>query len=294
VSDRLRRRYTVNFTMLVEPLIFDKEISDRAVRLWAMLDRLAGSGESSMPTRAKLGEMLGCSLRSVDRYIGELRGSDWLEVTSGKESGSPSVYVVTVREGCAASVAPSQQGCATDDAPLRNECQTPAQPVTHPQAADQQKPGSIDREIDDRQNTSAPPTRPDVERICSHLADRIEENTGTRPTVGKNWRTSARLLLDQDARTEEQVHAAIDWCQGHDFWRSNILSMSKLRQQYSQLRLQAQRSSLPVIDRRQAAVNDRYQSQMARAQARETQGDAYANGRVLPEGRGVLSPAADG
>jgi hypothetical protein len=79
--------------------------------------------------------------------------------------------------------------------------------------------------------------REDVERICKHLADRIEENGSTRPTITDNWRKSARLLLDKDKRTEEQIRACIDWCQNDSFWMTNILSMPKLRLQYDQLRL---------------------------------------------------------
>lgn len=82
--------------------------------------------------------------------------------------------------------------------------------------------------------------RDDVRRLCTHLADRIEANGSKRPTVGARWLDAARLLLDVDGRTEAQVMAAIDWCQGHEFWRTNILSMPKLREQYDQLRLKAQ------------------------------------------------------
>lgn len=88
------------------------------------------------------------------------------------------------------------------------------------------------------------PQRDDVERICTHLADRIERNGAPRrPTIGKKWRTSARLMLDRDGVTEDQIHKCIDWCQDDDFWRSNILSMSKLREKYPQLRLAAQRTT---------------------------------------------------
>ena len=83
--------------------------------------------------------------------------------------------------------------------------------------------------------------RADVERICEHLADRIEGNGSPRPTITAAWRKSARLLLDRDKRTEADVLRAIDWCQGDEFWRANILSMPKLRQKYDTLRLQAQR-----------------------------------------------------
>jgi hypothetical protein len=36
------------------------------------------------------------------------------------------------------------------------------------------------------------------------------------------------------------VSKAIDWCQDHEFWRINIMSMPTLRKQYDRLRLQAQ------------------------------------------------------
>lgn len=96
-------------------------------------------------------------------------------------------------------------------------------------------------------------SRADVEDLCSHLADRIEANGSKRPTVTKAWRDAARLMLDRDERAADQIWAAIDWAQDHDFWRSNILSMPKLREKYDQLRLQAQRQERPPADR-QAAV----------------------------------------
>jgi hypothetical protein len=85
------------------------------------------------------------------------------------------------------------------------------------------------------------PVRDDVERLCNHLADRIADNGVRRPTIGKTWRTAARLLIDADGHTEDQIHRAIDWCQSDEFWRGNVLSMPTLRKQYDRLRLQAQR-----------------------------------------------------
>lgn len=85
--------------------------------------------------------------------------------------------------------------------------------------------------------------RPDVARICAHLADRIEANGSKRPAITTRWRNSARLMIDRDGRTEQQIMTAIDWCQDNEFWRANILSMPKLREKYEQLRLQARRAS---------------------------------------------------
>ena len=96
---------------------------------------------------------------------------------------------------------------------------------------------------------AAPPTRDlnegrvDVERICVHLADRIEANGSKRPSITKTWRDNARLLIDKDGRTEQQIHTAIDWCQDSEFWQPNIMSMPTLREKYDQLRLQAKRQN---------------------------------------------------
>jgi hypothetical protein len=110
--------------------------------------------------------------------------------------------------------------------------------------------------------------RPDVDRLCEHLADRIEKHGSKRPAIGKRWHDAARLLIDNDGRTEEQVHAAIDWCQDHHFWHRNILSMEKLREKYDRLALDAkaerngsrpQSDNLGVIQRlaARAAMEDR-------------------------------------
>ena len=89
------------------------------------------------------------------------------------------------------------------------------------------------------------PVRPEVEALCDHLADRIEQNGSKRPRITKGWRDAARLLLDRDDRDLDQAHLLIDWCQGDEFWRSNVLSMPTFREQYDRLRLAAQRKNHP-------------------------------------------------
>ena len=108
-------------------------------------------------------------------------------------------------------------------------------------------------------------SRPDVERLCRHLADRIEANGCRRPAVTKKWRDAARLMIDRDHLTEQQIMTAIDWCQDNEFWRSNILSMPKLREQYDQLRMQASRKP---VNSRQAETDELFGAAMSRARAR--------------------------
>jgi DNA-binding transcriptional ArsR family regulator len=100
---------------------------------------------------------------------------------------------------------------------------------------------STDKNQIEKTSTSvAVPPRADVEKICRHLADRIEDNGSKRPNITKKWRDEARRLIDLDGRTVDQVIKAIDWCQSDTFWKANILSMPTLREQYDRLRLAAQ------------------------------------------------------
>jgi len=103
-------------------------------------------------------------------------------------------------------------------------------------------PGTVkNHKTSSKKNAGDPePQRDDVDRICAHLIERIVANGSKRPNITETWKREARLLLDTDKRTEEQVHRAIDWCQDNRFWRSKVMSMSKLRDKYDQLRLDAE------------------------------------------------------
>ncbi|WP_125107982.1 hypothetical protein [Gulosibacter massiliensis] len=85
--------------------------------------------------------------------------------------------------------------------------------------------------------------RPDVKYLLDLLDDEIVANGGKPSGSTKRNQDAMRLLLYRDGKTIEQVEACIRWCQADEFWRSNILSASKLREKYQQLQLQAQRKS---------------------------------------------------
>ena len=84
-------------------------------------------------------------------------------------------------------------------------------------------------------------SRPDVEELLDLLKARVVGNDFKAPTRTKrNW-DAARLLLDRDGHTIEQVTWVIDWATSNEFWRPNIRSMSKLREKFDQLKAQAMR-----------------------------------------------------
>lgn len=144
-------------------------------------------------------------------------------------------------------------------------------------------------------------TREDVEQACTLLADLIEGNGSKRPRISDEWRRSARLLMDKDGRSLEQVLTAIRWCQNDDFWRGNILSMPALRKQYDKLRLAAirERSQKQAGGRNSDlgtdAHLDRYLERRKAREAEEAEGGlpadlwerALAIGELLGEKAGV-------
>jgi hypothetical protein len=83
--------------------------------------------------------------------------------------------------------------------------------------------------------------RPDVDALLDLLDDGIRRNGAKVPARTKKNIDAARLLIDRDEHSPEQIARAIEFATTDEFWRSNILSMSKLREKYDQLRLSAQK-----------------------------------------------------
>lgn len=94
-----------------------------------------------------------------------------------------------------------------------------------------------------------PTDRPDVDEVCQHMAASVEARTGRRPRITKRWQDAARLMIDRDGHTPDQIHAAIAWIDNDDFWRANILGMPKLRDKWDTIKLQAERAQKPRLTR---------------------------------------------
>ena len=84
---------------------------------------------------------------------------------------------------------------------------------------------------------TAPRSRPDVDQLCELLHAQLSAN-GVQATIGEQWRTAARLLLDRDRRPLAEALRLITWSTAHHFWSTNVLSMPTFRKQYDKLRLQ--------------------------------------------------------
>lgn len=93
---------------------------------------------------------------------------------------------------------------------------------------------------DKNKNPSRPKRVYDEQSVHYKLAFRLYQNIlNNNPEYKQpnlqNWANDVRLMMEADNRTEEQIVYLMDWCQNDSFWKSNILSTSKLREKFDQL-----------------------------------------------------------
>lgn len=84
--------------------------------------------------------------------------------------------------------------------------------------------------------------------LAQLLADLIERNDSRffkkrdKAKTVQKWSNDIRLLVEADGYPATEVEPVIRWCQDDSFWKSNILSGGKLREQFPRLRMQAEKS----------------------------------------------------
>lgn len=177
--------------------------------------------------------------RSVRRWIAHLEDRGLVQrVTRTRSNGShtSNFVILAVDDSGAAPFTPPDSSVRGGRTPVSGEGEDAGVlPRTHkdePPGEREKKTSSSSRAEPKNQDQ-----REDVEQVCSLLAEKIAANGCKRPTVTRAWRDEARRLIDRDGRTVTQVIAAINYATSDPFWRANILSMTKLREKYDQLRL---------------------------------------------------------
>jgi len=239
---------TQGFATIPRSMLHDPGVPRDAKLVYLVLSSHVGGNHSAWPSHRRLADLLGMSVSTVKRQLGWLRAMgyiDWQARIGDNEARITNEYVLLAGSTPSPGKRPSSHRAMGSTGPTPG----PHRPTPQSSESDPLAPSDLAEEeslneshLNEKPISSEVATRrSDVESICGHLADRIEANGSKRPAVTQRWRESARRLLDIDGRTEQQVHSAIDWCQGDEFWRSNILSMPKLREKYDQLRLAAAR-----------------------------------------------------
>lgn len=248
------------FATIPRSMLHDGTVPRDAKLVYLILSSHVGGNRMAWPSHRRIGELLGMSVSTVKVQLGWLREHgyiDWHQRRREDSALTTNEYILT------AGSAPSpmnQLGRVTamvgrDTADPSQDTATPRSPDGYPIAVTRLVNES--QENDKESSTSAEPPRPEIEALCVRLADAVEANGSKRPNIGKAWLDAARLMVDRDGRTPEQIGKAIDWCQADDFWRANVMSMPKLRTKYDQLRLAAQRAKQQPPTRLSRADNAR-------------------------------------
>ena len=153
-------------------------------------------------------------------------------------------YILDIARGVAASETPDKAPHSEASADSRGNS-ADSRVILPAGTGEQRNRGTgIVGESGDSPDDTPPPNkndRDDILEVIEYLDQKMleydpEARTPSR-TVGNL--DAARLLLDKDGRTTDQVKAAIDYSQDSEFWRPNIRSMTKLRDKYETLRAQA-------------------------------------------------------
>jgi hypothetical protein len=224
----------------VEPLpfqqipnwVFESDVSATAIKLYLVLRKNGDNKRgTSFWSRKKLAEQLGTSLNTMDRAKKELIDMGALcQINRKNKDGdwTSNLYHVHLS---------SLTNCRYLYTPVGG-------PI--PTSGDTPIPTSgelTNNHMELRTNELPRTYGAEVQAACDLLADLIEANGSRRPAINERWLSDMERLNRIDERSWEQIHKAIEWCQADDFWRANIMSPGKLRKQYDQLRLAAQRNT---------------------------------------------------
>jgi len=86
-------------------------------------------------------------------------------------------------------------------------------------------------------------------RIAFSFWKLFKENSKTATTKNldratlEDWAKDVRLMIDNDGRTLEEIQSVFKFLKVSEFWKSNIQSIKKLREQFEKLYLQSKQSN---------------------------------------------------
>lgn len=215
--------------------------------LIGLADHTDDDGRGAWPSVRKLAEYARCSERTVHARLrvleehGLIRRGDQGMLAHLPANRRPVVYDVTF------GVQEMHTSRGAGDAGVNETASWGAQPGNSGVHAVADKP-SLEPSIEPSSSSSAidePGQRADVEAVCAAVAAHVVNIKGRKPTIGKTWRRDARLMLDIDGHTVEQIRQAVSWVSGNGFWAGNILSPGKLRTKWWTLASQANRGPGP-------------------------------------------------
>jgi hypothetical protein len=242
--------FKVDDTLPMNPKVMQCSLS--AIGLWT----LAGAWSSQQLTDGFIPKQVLEALSRGASFASELVASGlWVEVPGGYQFHDWGQYqplaseVKTVREKRAESGRKGglASGRSRREASASSKTEAKSNPVPSRPVLNNYPSADAD----------ASP-RTDVKEIIDYLDDAIRESGQKLPGRTKKNLEAARLLLDKDHRTVQQVKNCVDFTFQDEFWRTNIRSMSKLREKWVQLEGAAARAKTRMKPAVPTPENDPY------------------------------------
>lgn len=125
----------------------------------------------------------------------------------------------------------------------KTDSKSNGKPMAKPKQNDAPVPSRPDPE-EEAKASSQENVRPDIDGIIQGFSDLLKAND-VKHKPGQSWRTAARLLIDKDGYTPEQIMFVARFATNDEFWKSNILSIPKLREKFEALKIKAQAQARP-------------------------------------------------
>ncbi|WP_334328419.1 helix-turn-helix domain-containing protein [Companilactobacillus sp. HBUAS59699] len=232
----VRAKRKTNFTIIGNTGLKDKRLSLKAKGLLAYMLSLPDDWtfyETELMEHSKDGR------DSVRKGLQELEKSGYLvrfQKREGKGKFGPKDWKV-YDEPDISTISPQTENPSTDN------------PLSGNPLSDNPTLLSTNEPSTDKQNTNSnsPKSKTydetdDNYQLASYFVDKIRENNPEfkEPNMQK-WSNSIRLMHERDNRDYSKIKKMIEWSQSDDFWSVVVLSPDKLRKQYDQMAMQANR-----------------------------------------------------
>ncbi len=225
----------------------------KLLRVWSWFDQQTEKGNAKTVTKMLLDRTVG-----VTGFCNAVIAAGWMQEANGQisltEFEKHNGQTAKNRALTARRVAKSK---AKGNAGGNDEVTQPSLP---------KEDIDIDKDID-KKNKPSPAARfsEEDESLANQIFVKIKSVSAKSPTPDfKKWADQIRLMREVDGHTHQEISEVFIWANMDDFWKTNILSIAKLREQFPQLsaKKEAQKNgqrnkySRPTtIDKAQAAAD---------------------------------------
>lgn len=213
----------------------------------ALSDWADDAGGNCHPSMATIARKLRVSRSQAQRIIHRLIEDGWLHVTSGHTGGAPGttrhyqIDLGKLEETGRTGATPTGRIHATGSKNATGRIH--AREGSHLCAERGRMDATqsiIDPPITTKKRNTPVKNFTDADfQLAEFMLAKIRElNPGHQKPNLNGWSNAIRLMRERDRRTHDEIRSLFIWANGHQFWKTNILSPESLRKQWDKLTIQ--------------------------------------------------------